>query len=95
MYGVEVWGCSRRLEPIGCSVAHSPSVLWGGHTLSQGIHHCYLKLGPYVLVAWEVKMRCVRFWLKVSTSDVQGEVAKEVSKTGSGEWQGSMGKECG
>ena len=88
MYGVEVWGCSRRLE----STEHVQWIL--RQFFGVGILHPKVSLlfeMRALPVVWEVKMRCVRFWLKVLTSEMyegrlQRKLARQAEECGKGAW---------
>ena len=91
LYGAEIWGC-RNLESIeqvqlwafrmffGVGILHpKASLLWEMKTLP---------------VVWEAKMHCMRFWMKILTSEVYErrllrKVAREAVTKGYGSrtWQ--------
>ena len=63
MYGVEVWGCSRRLEPIEHVQLGALLQFFGVGILHPRVSLLFeMRALPIV---WEVKMHCVRVWLKV------------------------------
>ena len=63
MYGVEVWGCSSHLEPIERVQLCALCQFFGVGILHPKVSLLFeMRALPAV---WEVKMRCVRFWLKV------------------------------
>ena len=68
MYGVEVWGCSRCLEPIGHVQLRDLHQFFGVGILHPRVSLLFeMRALP---VVWEVKMHCVRFWWKVLTSEM-------------------------
>ena len=68
MYGVEVWGCSSHLEPIERVQLRALRQFFGVGILHPKVSLLFeMRVLP---VVWEVKMRCVRFWLKVLTSEM-------------------------
>ena len=79
MYGVEVWGCSRRLKPMEHVQLHSFRQFFGVGILHPKVSLLFeMRTLP---VMWEVKMHCVRFWLKVLTSEMyEGRLLRKVAR---------------
>ena len=95
MYGVEVWGCSSHLEPIErVQLRALCQFLWVGILHPKVSLLFEMRALP---VVWEVKMRCVRFWLKVLTSEMYKgrllrKIARQAVECGKGIWVKNMAK---
>ena len=97
MYGVEIWGCSRRLEPIEQVQLRALRQFFGVGILHPKVSLLFeMRTLP---VVWEAKIRCVRFWLKVLTSEMyEGrllrKLARQAVECGKGAWVKNMAKCC-
>ena len=95
LYGAEIWGCCPNLEYIE---QLQLTVCTFRMFFEVGILHpkasllCEMKSLP---VVWEAKMHCMRFWMKILTSEVYErrllrKVAREAVKCGKGVWIKNM-----
>ena len=89
MYGVEIWGCSRHLEAMEQVQLRALRMFFGVGTLHP---KASLLLEVKSLpVVWEAKMRCVKFWWKVLTSEwyegrLLRKIARQAVECGKGVW---------
>ena len=95
MYGVEIWGCSRHLEAMEQVQLRALRMFFGVGTLHP---KASLLLEVKSLpVVWEAKMRCVKFWWKVLTSEWYEErllrkIARQALECGKGVWVKNLAK---
>ena len=80
MYGVEIWGCSRHLEPIEQVQLRALWMFFGVGTLHRKAS--LLREVEALPVVWEAKMRCVKFWLKVLNNEMYEGRLEERPKLG-------------
>ena len=79
MYGVEIWGCSRHLEPIEQVQLRALRMFFGVGTLHPKAS--LLREVEALPVVWEAKMRCVKFWLKVLNNEMyEGRVLRKIAR---------------
>ena len=94
-YGVEIWGCSRHLEAMEQVQLRVLRMFFGVGTLHP---KASLLLEVKSLpVVWEAKMRCVKFWLKVLTSEryegrLLRKIARQAVECGKGVWVKNLAK---
>ena len=89
MYGVEIWGCSRHLEPIEQVQLRALRMFFGVGTLHPKAS--LLREVEALPVVWEAKMRCVKFWLKVLNNEMyEGRLLRKIARQevecGKGVW---------
>ena len=79
MFVVEIWGCSRHLEPIEQVQLRALRMFFGVGTLHPKVS--LLHEVEALPVVWEAKMHCVKFWLKVSNNEMyEGRLLRKIAR---------------
>ena len=95
LYGVEIWGCMRRLEAIEQVQLRAFRMFFGvGMLHPKGSLTMEMESLP---VVWEARVRCVQFWYKILTSKVYEDrlprkVVSQAVECGRGNWMRSIGR---